>query len=66
MVSIEGLRLLISLQKDRGKIRRMNNLITRLQDFQSISKTVGLSAFEDQRINNLRNELKSFYKIYYE
>ena len=66
MVSLEGIRLLVPFQKDRGKIRRMNNLITRLQNLQSIYKTDGLSVFEDQPLIDLRKELKSFYKMYYE
>lgn len=65
MVSIESLRLLIPFQKDRGKIRRMNNLITRLQDLQNISNTHALLPSEKQRLYNLRKELESFYDLYY-
>lgn len=66
MVSLEGIRLLVPFQKDRGKIRRMNNLIMKLQNLQGLYKTAGPSIWEEQSIIDLRKELKSFYKMYYE
>lgn len=66
MASLEGIRLLVPFQKDRGKIRRMNTLIARLQNVQDLYKTKDSSKLEDKRLNDLQNELKVFYKMYYE
>lgn len=66
MASLEGIRLLLPFQKDRGKIRRMNRLIIRLQNMQDLYKTDNSFIFESQGMIDLRKELESFYKLYYE
>lgn len=65
MASLEGLRLIIPFQKDRQKIRKMNNIIIELQKIQTLYYDDSFSIIGKNEMRDLQNKMEQFNKVYY-